>query len=142
VSHSTVARVWAEHDLKPWQTETCRFSTDPELEARVRDAVGGTWIPRPTGSCSRWTTSPRSRRWNRRSRLALQLHFTPIYASWLNLVEMFVGIIERQALRRGDFASVRELVTAIRRFCDGWTSAASRFAGPRTPTSPSPRSTG
>jgi Homeodomain-like domain/DDE superfamily endonuclease len=40
VSHSTVARVWAEHDLKPWQTETFKFSTDPELEAKVRDVVG------------------------------------------------------------------------------------------------------
>jgi transposase len=48
------------------------------------------------------------------------LHFTPIYASWLNLVEVFFAIIERQALRRGDFASVQELVAAIRRFCDGW----------------------
>ena len=40
VSHSTVARVWAEHDLKPWQTETFKFSTDPQLEAKVRDVVG------------------------------------------------------------------------------------------------------
>jgi hypothetical protein len=40
VSHSTVARVRAEHDLKPWQTETVKFSTDPELEAKVRDVVG------------------------------------------------------------------------------------------------------
>src|ERR687887_1125117 len=40
LSHSTVARVWAEHDVKPWQTETFKFSTDPELEARVRDVVG------------------------------------------------------------------------------------------------------
>jgi transposase len=40
VSHSTVARVWAEHDVKPWQTETFKFSTDPELEAKVRDVVG------------------------------------------------------------------------------------------------------
>src|SRR5215213_672787 len=31
---------WAEHDVKPWQTETFKFSTDPELEARVRDVVG------------------------------------------------------------------------------------------------------
>jgi hypothetical protein len=38
--HSTVARVWAEHDGNPWQTEAFRFSTDPELEARVRDVVG------------------------------------------------------------------------------------------------------
>jgi hypothetical protein len=40
ISHSTVARVWAEHDIKPWQTETFRFSSDPELEAGVRDVVG------------------------------------------------------------------------------------------------------
>ena len=40
LSHSTVARVWAEHDVKPWQTETFKFSTDPELEAKVRDVVG------------------------------------------------------------------------------------------------------
>src|SRR4249919_1043056 len=40
VSHSTVARVWAEHDLKPWRTETFKFSTDPQLEAKVRDVVG------------------------------------------------------------------------------------------------------
>ena len=30
----------AEHDFKPWQTETVKFSTDPELEAKVRDVVG------------------------------------------------------------------------------------------------------
>jgi hypothetical protein len=35
-----VARVWREHDLKPWQTETFNFSTDPQLEAKVRDVVG------------------------------------------------------------------------------------------------------
>src|SRR5512132_3852397 len=40
VSHHTVARVWAEHDLKPWRTETFKFSTDPKLEAKVRDVVG------------------------------------------------------------------------------------------------------
>jgi hypothetical protein len=40
ISHSTVARLWAEHDVKSWQTEAFRFSSDPELEARVRDVVG------------------------------------------------------------------------------------------------------
>ena len=40
VSHNTVARVWADHDLKPWRTETFKFSTDPQLEAKVRDVVG------------------------------------------------------------------------------------------------------
>jgi hypothetical protein len=40
VSHNTVARVWKEHDLKPWQAETFKFSTDPELEVKVCDVVG------------------------------------------------------------------------------------------------------
>ena len=48
------------------------------------------------------------------------LHFTPTSGSWLNLVEVFFGIITRQAIRRGSFDSVRELVTAISAFIDGW----------------------
>jgi transposase len=40
VSHTTVARVWRDHDLKPWRTETFKFSTDPQLEAKIRDVVG------------------------------------------------------------------------------------------------------
>jgi transposase/DNA-binding CsgD family transcriptional regulator len=40
VSRNTIARVWHEHDLRPWQTGTFKFSTDPELEAKVRDVVG------------------------------------------------------------------------------------------------------
>jgi len=35
-----LVRVWREHDLKPWRTETFKFSTDRELEAKVRDVVG------------------------------------------------------------------------------------------------------
>jgi len=40
---------------------------------------------------------------------------------------VFFAIIERQALRRGDFASVQELVAAIRRFCDGWNHRCQPF---------------
>ena len=40
---------------------------------------------------------------------------------------MFFAIIERQALRRGDFASVEELVAAIGRFCDGWNQRCRPF---------------
>jgi hypothetical protein len=52
----------------------------------------------------------------------------------MNLVEVFVSIITRQAIRRGSFASVGDLVAAIRRFVDGWTSAASPLCGSKTPT--------
>jgi hypothetical protein len=33
-------------------------------------------------------------------------HFTPACGSWLNLVEVFFGIITRQAIRRGSFDNV------------------------------------
>jgi transposase len=213
VSHSTVARVWAEHDNRPWQTETFKFSTDPQLEAKVRDVVGLYLDPpahaivlcvdeksqiqalertqpvRPVapGRVERRThdylrhgtttlfaalevatgrvtdaCQPRHRHGEFLAVLKLvakayprrplqvvvdnyathkhqrvqawleahpriQLHFTPTYGSWLNLVEVFFAIIERQALRRGDFASVQELIGAIARFCDGWNQRCQPF---------------
>jgi len=214
VSHSTVARVWAEHDLKPWQTETFKFSTDPELEAKVRDVVGlyldppahaivlcvdeksqiqalertqpvrpvapgrverrthdylrhGTTTlfaalevatgqvtdacrPRHRHSeflaflklvakayprrqlhvvCDNYATHkhPNVLAWLAKNP-RITLHFTPTYASWLNLVEVFFAILERQALRRGDFANVQELITAIAQFCDGWNQRCQPFS--------------
>jgi transposase len=41
------------------------------------------------------------------------LHFTPTYASWLNLVERFFGMLTEKALRRGSHTSVVELREAI-----------------------------
>ena len=35
----------------------------------------------------------------------ITLHFTPTSASWMNQVETFFGLLTRQALRRGSFAS-------------------------------------
>jgi transposase len=40
VSHSTVRRIWNAHDLKPHQVETFKFSTDPDVEAKIHDVVG------------------------------------------------------------------------------------------------------
>ena len=44
----------------------------------------------------------------------IHVHFTPTSGSWLNLVEVWFGIIERQAVRRGAFPSVRDLMIKIR----------------------------
>jgi transposase len=40
VSNSTVAAAWREYGVQPWRTETFKFSTDPELIAKVTDIVG------------------------------------------------------------------------------------------------------
>jgi transposase len=40
VSNVKVAEVWREWGLQPWRAESFKFSTDPQLEARVRDVTG------------------------------------------------------------------------------------------------------
>ena len=214
VSHNTVARSWRDHDLKPWRLETFKFSTDPQLEAKVRDVVGlylhpperaivvcvdeksqipaldrtAPSLPLRSGSPERRThdytrhgtttlfaalevatgrvtdqcfdrhrhgeflvflkrvakayprrqlhlvldnygthTHPKVAAWLARHP-RIHLHFTPTSASWMNLVEVFFGIITRQAIRRGSFASVADLESAIRRFIDGWNQRCQPFA--------------
>ncbi len=67
------------------------------------------------------TTNPQAREINAwlEKNPRITLHFTPTSGSWLNLVEVFFGIITRQAIRRGTFANVPQLVTAIGTFIDG-----------------------
>jgi hypothetical protein len=50
----------------------------------------------------------------------MQLHFTPTSGSWLSMVEIFFGIITRQAIRCGTFHSVKDLETAIGAHIDAW----------------------
>jgi putative transposase len=44
------------------------------------------------------------------------LHFIPTYSSWLNQVERFFATITQRAIRRGSFASVKQLVQKIDHF--------------------------
>ncbi len=46
------------------------------------------------------------------------IHYTPTYASWLNQVERWFGLITQQAIRRGSFRSVADLKRQIRTFVD------------------------
>jgi transposase len=214
ISFATVARIWRKWNLQPWRTETFRFSTDPELDARIRDVVGlyldppekavvlcvdeksqvqaldrtapilpvmpglperathdyvrhgtttlfaalevatgrveQTCLPRHRHQeflrflkqvakanprvelhlvCDNYATHkhPVVKAWLARNP-RITLHFTPTSGSWLNMVEIFFGIINRQAVRRGTFGSVRELVEAIAAFIDGWNECCQPFA--------------
>jgi transposase/DNA-binding CsgD family transcriptional regulator len=206
VANSTIARAWRDFGVQPWRAETFKFSTDPELVAKVTDVVGlylappenaivlcideksqiqaldrtAPILPMQPGLAERrshdyvrhGTTTlfaaleiatgtvtaacqPRHRHQeflrflkqvaktypDRELHLVMdnyaahkrpeirdwldanprvQVHFTPTSGSWLNLVEVWFGIIERQAIRRGTFRSVKELNTKIRAFIDNW----------------------
>lgn len=48
----------------------------------------------------------------------VQFHFTPTYASWLNLVERFFGLLTEKALKRGSHTSISQLRAAILAYVD------------------------
>ena len=62
----------------------------------------------------------------------VQLHFTPTSGSWLNLVEAFFSIT-RQALRRGNFPTVADLIAAIERFILAWNDRCRPFTWTKDP---------
>ena len=218
IDHATVARAWKAYGVAPWRCETFKFSTDPELVAKVTDVVGlylappqnaivvcvdeksqiqaldrtAPTLPMQPGRAARWThdyrrhgtttlfaaleiatgkvtaaCKPRHRhqeflsfckqvarayptgelhlvmdnyaahkRVEVRDWLAdnprVRVHFTPTSASWMNLVEVWFGIIERQAIRRGTYRSVRDLNTKIRAFIDGWNDRCHPFVWTKT----------
>jgi len=218
ISFASVARIWREWKLQPWRRETFKFSTDPELDARVRDVVGLYLSPpdkavvvcidektqvqaldrtapilpmRPglpekashdyvrhgttslfaalevatgkvTDACYQRHTHvefldflklvartyprvklhvvadnyathkhPKVKAWLAKNP-RVTMHFTPTSGSWLNLVEVFFGIITRQAIRRGTFTSVKDLIAAIETFIDGWNERCAPFVWTKT----------
>ena len=216
---STVLRTWRHHRVQPWRAETFKFSTDPELVAKVTDVVGlylhppenavvlsvdeksqiqaldrtQKTLPMQPGQAERRTHDyvrhgtttlfaaleiatgevtgicrPRHRHQeflvflrhvaraypdvelhlimdnyathkhpNVKTWLAanprIHVHFTPTSGSWLNLVEVWFSIIEKQAIHRGTFRSVRELMIKIRAFINGWNDRCQPFVWTKTP---------
>jgi len=69
---------------------------------------------------------PRVKRWLA-ARPRFHVHFTPTYASWLNQVEIWFNRITQQAIRRGTFRSVKELVAKIDAFVQRSNARATPF---------------
>jgi transposase len=61
-----------------------------------------------------------------------KVHFTPTHASWMNLVEVWFGLVERQAVRRGVFKSVPDLNARLRAYIEGWNQRAHPFVWTKT----------
>ncbi len=79
--------------------------------------------PRPSGAvCGLPRSGPNSSR-----RPRYHLHYTPTYASWLNQVERWFGIITQRAIRRGTFSSVKQLTGKIDRFVNDYNTKTRPF---------------
>lgn len=62
------------------------------------------------------------------ARPRFHLHFTPTYSSWLNQVERWFGLITQQAIRRGSFKSVKQLIIKINHFVQRYNRNSKPFA--------------
>ena len=71
--------------------------------------------------------TPAVQAWLARHR-SVTFHFTPTSASWMNQVETWFGILTRQAIRRGSFRSVKDLIAMIEAFTLQWNAGASPFS--------------
>ena len=60
-------------------------------------------------------------------RTRFHVHLTPTYASWINQVERWFGIITQKAIRRGSFRNVGELTEKINAFVEHYNTQASPF---------------
>lgn len=62
------------------------------------------------------------------ARPRFHMHYTPTSASWLNQVEIWFNLITQQAIRRGTFHSVRDLVRKIDLFVSQYNRSSKPFA--------------
>jgi len=72
------------------------------------------------GKEKRWT------RFNQRHGKRFVFHYTPKHASWVNQVELYFSILQRQCLRDGNFRSVEELRTTVSAFIEYWNREKAR----------------
>lgn len=75
--------------------------------------------------------TPEIRRWLLRHP-RFQLHFTPTYSSWLNLVERWFAELTSKWLKRGTHRSVTELEQAIQTWIDTWNDNPRPFVWTKT----------
>jgi transposase len=57
----------------------------------------------------------------------ISFHFTPTSSSWLNQIETWFSTLTRQAIRRGTFSSVRQLIRTIEDYIANWNRTCKPF---------------
>lgn len=107
ISFATVSRIWRKWGIQPDHVGTFTFATDLQRQAQVRD-LGGLYL----------NLSQRAAELHRHGASRGQTAAQP--DPWHKLVEVSLGIITQQAIRRGTFASVRNLIDALGSLTDGW----------------------
>ncbi|MCA9284769.1 MAG: IS630 family transposase [Phycisphaerales bacterium] len=75
--------------------------------------------------------TPAVRRWLARHP-RFHVHFTPTYSSWINLVESWFSVLTNRRVRRGSFASTRQLESAVLEYIDSSNDSPRPFVWTKT----------
>jgi transposase len=75
--------------------------------------------------------TPKAQRWLLRHR-RFQLHFTPTYGSWLNMVERWFSALTTKKLQRSAHRSAKELAADIEQWVDTWNENPRPFVWHKT----------
>jgi transposase len=110
VSFATVSRIWRKWGIQPEHVETFTLGSDLQRQAKVHD-IGGLYFNLSQRAKALHPPGHRS---------GAGGEGTAQPDPWLKLVEVSLGIITQQAIRRGTFASVRNLIDALGSLTDGW----------------------
>jgi transposase len=110
ISFATVARVWRKWGIQPNHVETFTLSTDLTRQAQVRD-ISGLYLNLSQRAAALHRPVPD---------VGVEGPAAGQPDPWLKLVEVSLGIITQQAIRRGTFTSVRNLIDALGALTDGW----------------------
>ena len=69
---------------------------------------------------------PKTRAWLAK-RPRFHVHFTPTYASWLNQVERWFGLITQRQICRDSFINAKDLIDKIEAFVQAYNAKATLF---------------
>jgi len=116
ISFATVARIWRKWGIQPDHVGTFAFSTDLTRQAQNRDLSGLYFnLSQRAAALHRPGLASAAAEQG-----AAAEHGAARADPWLKLVEVSLGIITQQAIRRGTFASVRNLIDALGALTGGW----------------------
>ncbi len=62
----------------------------------------------------------------------IHIHFTPTSASWMNQIEIWFSILQGQMIKRSRHGSVKELISRINKYIDGWNKRKHPFVWTKT----------
>lgn len=72
-------------------------------------------------------TPPHVQTWLAAQQGRVRLEFLPLHASWLNQIELWFSILERQCLKRASLSTFGAMAARIRRFTTQWNRTARPF---------------